>query len=294
MHLSGQNFTLQAKNVRHSKTPGLHLSAAPGVGVEEAEGRLTSAARTQLDSLPLRSLAPHPDGMGGDVGPLSLRLAPLKLAPLQLPEQKQNPTGIHKVNTRTSGRVRKKVPKGPAPACASTPTAPTKDPQRPLGARLFQAGPEEPTADRPLLEDVVCRRALAPTMRAKPSPPSLSGKTPAMAALCQKPPEAAAPQETGRRRLRLRRTQHMEEGRSPDIKASGGLKPPVPAALVVPSAPQGKDQRAERALREAGRMLENAAKRDAQQHHQYPAMGLEVSGRAIRRTAATNLQDLVL
>ncbi|CAL8296762.1 unnamed protein product [Lota lota] len=283
MHRSGQNFTLRAKNGRHSKTPSLHLSAQAG----EAAGRLTSAARTQWDSLLFMSPAPHPAGTGGDVGPLPLRLAPLKLAPLQLTKEKKNPTDM-----QTSGRARKKATKGPAPVCASPPTEPTNDPQWPPRARLVRAGPAEQSADRHLLEDVVCRGAPAPRMRTKPSPPSSIAKspTPAMAVTGQKPPGAAAPQETGRRRLR--RARHLEEGRSHDITATGDIKPQEPAA---PAAP--KDQRAERALREAGRVLEKAAKRDAQQQrHQRPATagGLEVSGRAIRRTAAAALQDLVL
>lgn len=223
---SGQNFTIHAKNVPHSKIPGLHLSAAPGAGVEEAVDRLTSAACTQLDVLLLGSPGPHPGGTGEDVGPPPMRLPPLKLAPLQLPEEKQNLTGIHKEDKRTSGRARKKAPKGPASACAvSTPTLPTKEQQWPQGARPVGSGPVEQASDGRLLEDIVCRASM---MHIKPSPPS------------------SAPQETGRRRLRLSRTQHLEEGRLHNITTpTGGLKPPAsPAPPSPPPAIAPPGQRA--------------------------------------------------
>ncbi|KAJ3609660.1 hypothetical protein NHX12_024176, partial [Muraenolepis orangiensis] len=292
MLLSGQNFRLQAKNVCRSKTPGLHLSVAQGAVKEEVAGRLTSAAPTRLDSLPRRSPAPHPDGVEADVGALLLRLAPMKLAPLQRPEEKQNPSGTR----RTSGHARKKLPEGPALARASAPAEAAEARHRPApGARPVPAGPAERTADRPLRENAVCRGAPAPAMHNRPSPPSPFSKspTPATVVPCQRPPGADTPQETGRRRLRLRTPRHLEEGNPP----TGAPKPPASGA---PTAPQAKDQRAERALREADRMLENAAKRNAQQQqldHQCHVMadgGLEVSGRAIRRTAVANLQDLVL
>ncbi|XP_030203405.1 uncharacterized protein LOC115535939 [Gadus morhua] len=233
MHLSGRNFTLQAKNGRRSKTPGLHSSAA----ADEAAARLTSAARSQRDSLPLRCPAPHPEGTGGDVGPLPLRLAPLKLAPLQLPKEKKKPT-----DKQTSGSARKKALKSPAPApSSSAPTEPSEDSRRPLGSRVVRAGPPEQTADRPLRGDMLCRGAAVHT---KPSPPSssLRSPTPALVVPGQKPPGAAAPPETGRRRLR--RPPPMEEGRSHDIAATGDPKSPPPAAPVARQGPEASGARA--------------------------------------------------
>ncbi|CAL8362961.1 unnamed protein product [Arctogadus glacialis] len=300
MHLSGRNFTLQAKNGRRSKTPGLHSSAA----ADEAAACLTSAARSQRDSLPLRCPAPHPEGTGGDVGPLPLRLAPLKLAPLQLPKEKKKPT-----DRQTSGSARKKALKSPAPApSSSAPTEPAEDSRRPLGNRVVRAGPPEQTADRPLRGDM-------------------------------KPPGAAAPPETGRRRLR--RPPPVEQGRSHDIAATGDPKSPhpaapPPAAPVAPEAPPPaapppaapppaapppaapppaapppatpvapEAQRADRALRQAGRVLGDAAKGDAakgdaakgdaQRRDPRPpgvGGGLEVSGQAVRRAPVADLQDL--
>ncbi|CAL8370947.1 unnamed protein product [Boreogadus saida] len=284
MHLSGRHFTLQAKNGRRSKTPGLHSSVA----ADEAAARLTSAARSQRDSLPLRCPAPHPEGTGGDVGPLPLRLAPLRLAPLQLPKEKKKPT-----DKQTSGSARKEALKSPAPApSSSAPTEPAEDSRRPLGNRVVRAGPPEQTADRRLLGDMVRRGAAVHT---KPSPPSssLRSPTPALAVPGQKPPGAAAPPETVRRRLR--RPPPVEQGRSHDIAATGDPKSPPPAAPppAAPVAPEA--QRADRALRQAGRALGDAAKGDAQRRDPRPpgvGGGLEVSGQAVRRAPVADLQDL--
>ena len=224
------------------------------------------------------------------MGPLPLRLAPLKLAPLQLPKEKKKPT-----DKQTSGSARKKALKSPAPApSSSAPTEPSEDSRRPLGSRVVRAGPPEQTADRPLRGDMLCRGAAVHT---KPSPPSssLRSPTPALVVPGQKPPGAAAPPETGRRRLR--RPPPMEEGRSHDIAATGDPKSPPPAAPppAAPVAPEA--QRADRALRQAGRVLGDAAKRDAERRDpRTPGVGggLEVSGRAVRRAPLADLQDLVL
>ena len=56
-------------------------------------------------------------------------------------------------------------------------------------------------------------------------------------------------------------------------------------------------QRADRALRQAGHVLGDAAKRDAERRDpRTPGVGggLEVSGRAVRRAPVADLQDLVL
>ena len=254
MHLSGRNFTLQAKSGRHSKTPGLHLSAV----AEETTARLTSGTRSQRDSFLPRSPVPHPEGTGGDVGPLPLMLAPMKLAPLQLPKEKKKTTDMQ---SSCSARMKALNLKAPAPAQTLPPTEPPKDSQRPPGNHLVRAGHAEQTAERHLPGHVVCRGAPASTMHTKPSPPSSSAKSSIPTG--QKPPGAAAPLETGRRHLR--RPRPMEEGRSHDIAATGDPKSPHPTAP--------KDQRAERALRN---------KRDIQrQDHWPPAEG---------RTAVAHLQ----
>lgn len=106
-------------------------------------------------------------------------------------------------------------------------------------------------------------------------------------------------QDTGGRRLRLRRAEHLEEDQSKSNMSTGGL--PGEEAKLAQGFQQGKalkvektekTRRTEKALKEASRMLEKASRKNVRPESlENP---LEVSGKALRRMAVSNLQDAVL
>eukprot|EP00064_Thunnus_orientalis_P000105 superscaffoldBa00000005_g105 len=206
LQLNGQNLKLEAKNGRNSKTPGLHLSTTHG---KEAVGRLTASSPTQegtaqLDLLLLKSPKPV---LEREAENRPVR-RPLKLAPLELPEE-----------VRESQRQKLKVIQQEA----------------------------KPAAYKHLA-DVVCRGTPAP-LCSKPVPPLLSPRIKAQAACggeaaCQNP--STLQQEMGRRRVRLRRAQCLEEDQCNSNTSTGGLSADEGK---LAQGVQGKGQRADRALR---------------------------------------------
>ncbi|XP_029920201.1 uncharacterized protein LOC115368285 isoform X2 [Myripristis murdjan] len=308
MHLNGQNLRLAAKNGPNSKTPGLHLSATHG---KEAVGQLTASSLTQegvaqLDSLLLKS--PRPDLEKEKEAENQPARRPMKLAPLQLPEevkeaQKQKIKFIEqeakdvsdKLDMAVNGPrkvkacVRHRQVKSPGRPSALSEPVKTQQQHRAPRAKLIRSSPIEQNSERHL-EEVVCRGTPA-LLCSKPTPPSVS---PGVKAQATRSGEVASQspgmlqQQTGRRRLRLRRTQRLEEDQGKSNTSTGGLSGDEGK---LAQGFQGKGQRAERALREASRMLEKASKRNlAQQHPE----NMAVSGRAMRRVAVSDLQEAVL
>lgn len=264
LRLNGQNLRLAAKNGRNSKTPGLHLSATHG---KEAVGQLTASPPTQqgtaqLDSLLLKS--PRTD-LERQAENQPVR-RPLKLAPLELPEevreaqrqklkfiqQEAKPASckldVNEPCTRKAKScARQRVVK--AAACPPASTEPLKAQQQNTSCRpqLTRSVPVEQHGDRNL-EDVVCRGTPAP-LRSKPAPPLPSPRVKAPAA---RGPEAARQNpstlqlEAGSRRLRLRRAQCLEEDQCNSNTSTGGLSADKGK---LAQGVQGKGQRAERAPR---------------------------------------------
>ncbi|KAL7381142.1 hypothetical protein ABVT39_001116 [Epinephelus coioides] len=266
LHLNGQNLKLAAKNGRNSKTPGLHLSATHG---KEAVGQFTACSPTQegtaqLDLLLLKS--PRPDSEREAENQKVRR--PLKLAPLQLPEevkeaQKQKLKLIQQevkpasckldvmVNEPPTRKVKSCVRQRPVKAavCPSASTEPLKAQQQNTSSRpqLTRSINTEQNRDRHL-EDVVCRGTPAP-LRSKPAPPLLYPQLKAQATrgavvACQNP--STLQQEAGRRRLRLRKAQCLEEDHCNSDTSTGGLSADKGK---LAQGGQGKGQRAERASR---------------------------------------------
>lgn len=293
LHLNGQNLRLAAKNGHNSPpTPGLHLSAAHG---KEAVGRLTACSPTQegmaqLDMLLLKS--PRP-GLEREAGNLPVR-HPLKLAPLELPEevkeaqrqklkfiQHEAKPASRKLNV-TVNEPRARKPKScvrqrPVNAAvfpsASTEPPKTQQQNRSSRPQLTHSHPIEQNGDKHL-EDVVCRGTPAPLL-SKPAPPSLSPRVKARAArgaeVARQNP-CALQQETGGRRLRLRRAQCLEEDQCNSNTSTGGL-----------SADKGK---LAQGVQSKGQQAERASKSLLQ-----PPGSVEASGRAIKRIAVSNLPD---
>lgn len=262
LQLNGQNLRLEAKNGRSSKTPGLHLSAIHG---KEAVGQLTGSSTqegtAQLDLL--LSKSPRPDLERQNENQPVRR--PLKLAPLELTEevreaqreklkfiQKEAEPPSRKLDVTPQTRkvkscVRQRVAK--AAVCPSSSTEPFKAQQQNRLSRpqLTRAIPIEQSGDKHLV-DVVCRGTPAP-LRSKPAPPL---QIPRGKALAARGGEAARQntgtlqQETGRRRLRLRRAQHLEEDQCNSNTSTAGLSADEakPAQGV-----QGKGQQTKRTQR---------------------------------------------
>ncbi|KAG7501067.1 hypothetical protein JOB18_039152 [Solea senegalensis] len=80
LHLNGQNVRLAAKNDRVPKTPGLCLSAVGRLAASPP----TQEATAQLDLSMLKS--PRPD-VAREAENQHVRGRPVKLAPLELPEE---------------------------------------------------------------------------------------------------------------------------------------------------------------------------------------------------------------
>ncbi|XP_035849280.1 uncharacterized protein LOC116035440 [Sander lucioperca] len=243
LHLNGQNLRLAAKNGRNSKTPGLHLSATHG---KKTVGQLMACSLTQegtahLDLLLLES--PRPDSEREAQSQPVRR--PLKLAPLELPEevreaqrqklqfiqQEAKPAScrldatVNEPRTRkVKSCVRQRLVK--AAVCPSVSTEPLKAQKQNPSSRpqLTRYVPVEHNGHRHL-EDVVCRGTPAP-LCSKPAPPLLSLRVKALAtrgAEVARQNPSTLQEEVGKRRQRLRRAQCLVEDHCNSNTSTGGL-----------------------------------------------------------------------
>lgn len=239
-HLNGQNFRLQAKNGRTLKTPGHHLSLTHG---KEAVGHRVACSSTQegtaqLDLL-LKPPRPH---LEREVESQQVR-RPLTLAPLELPEdireaqrrklqfiqQEAKPTSFKPdvtVNETPTRKVkscaRQRLVK--AAVCPPVSPEPLKAQNRSSRPQLTRTNPMEQKGDGHL-DDVVCRGTPAP-LHNKPGPLLSSARVKAQAACGTEEGNqntSTLLQETGRRRLRLRRAQCLEEDQHNSNTSTGGL-----------------------------------------------------------------------
>lgn len=210
LHLNGQNLRLAAKNSRSSQTPGHHVSLAYE---KEVAGGFTAPPLT-LRSLrrPLGSTVPNQQAR-----------RPFTLAPLELPEdvreaqrQKLKPQGKPPIDT---GKVT--FPTGlRLTRAAVCPTEPHRATSRSSRPRLTSCTPMELKGDGQL-EEVVCGGTLAP-LYTKLGPPTPQTRASYGAEEAAQNP-SSLPQDTRRRRLRLRRTQCLEEDQQVSDKSTAGL-----------------------------------------------------------------------
>ena len=311
MHVNGQYLRLAAKNGPNSKTPGLLLSATHG---DEAVGQLTPAMPTQdgtgqRDSLLLRSPLPDSEREGENVPPRR----PQKLAPLELPKevreaQRQKIKGIQleakaaarKLDVAGHEPYPRKVKAGGREVLVKSSECP---PQRittePVKGRPQQHGsviaPQLRASDdhkhgAGLPEDTASQEA-PPPVSGKPAPPTPASdvKAPATCgaagSACQNS-GTLQQKTTGRRRLRLKREERLEEDQSKSNMSTEGSS--VEEGKLAQRG-HSKGQRAERALKEASRMLE-ASRRNAGPPQQSGDM--EVSARAIRKKAGSHQKNV--
>lgn len=237
LHLNGQNLRLAAKNSRSSKTPGHHVSLAYE---KEVAGGFTGPPLT------LRSLR-RP--LGSDVPDQQAR-HPRTLAPLELSEdvreaqrqklkqQAKPPNDTRKVTSLVGQRLIRVA------VCPDEPHRATNRSSRPQ----LSCTPVELKGDGQL-EEVVCRGTLAP-LNTKLKPP-----TPQIRAQAAYGTEEAVQnhsgllQDTRRRRLRLRRTQCLEEDQQVSDKLSAGLS--VEKGNLAQGV-QGRGERTARSQRPPG------------------------------------------
>ncbi|KAI9548563.1 hypothetical protein NQZ68_007430 [Dissostichus eleginoides] len=250
LQLNGQNVRLAAKNGRSSKSPGLHLSATHG---RETGGHFTAVKGTKHTTHTSHTThtthtTPDPE-REAEHQPFR---RPLKLAPLDLPEevreaqkqklkstQQEVKPASSKMDVAVNGpRVRKgkscrrqRVVKVCLPTSTETP-------------QLTHSIPAEQHGDKHL-EDVVCRGTPA-NLCSKPAPPLLSHRGDKACGdaevACQNPNQ---PEGVGRR-LRLRRAQCLEEDQSNSNTSTGGLSADKDK---LAQGVQGRMQQGERASR---------------------------------------------
>ncbi|KAG8005033.1 hypothetical protein GBF38_010912 [Nibea albiflora] len=274
------------------------MSATHG---KEAVGQLTACSPTQEGTAQLDLLlkSPRPDLEREEENQAVRR--PLKLAPLELPEevreaQKQKLKFIQQegrpasckldvtVNEPHTRRVksctRQRLEK--AAACPPASTEPLKAQQENRSSRpqLTRSNPVQQNGDKHL-EDVVCHGTPAP-LRNRPAPPLLSPLEKARAtrgAEASRQNLSTLQPETGRRRPRLRRAQCLEEDQCNSNTSTGGL------SADKGKLAQGVQGKGQRGLREASCMQQKASKTLLE-----PSGSTEASGRAIKRIAVSNLQ----
>lgn len=295
-NLGGLNLRPSSKNGCDSKAAGLRLS--PGCG-EDAAAQLTEAgalpegaARRERENLP----PPR---------------RPLKLAPLELPmevkeSQRHKIKGIQQEAMAASRKLDalgneprpRKARTDPRGERAGSAERPPRRPLRPPAEREAPGPVKAPLPAAQVRPSSLPRvaegaRADAPRGRAalpsKPAlPPGLDGRAPAARA-------AGNPgtfQDAGRRRRpRLRRAQGVDEDQG-KLSVSTTPRLSTEEGKEGPAGSEEEGQRVEKVLREAGRVLDRASRR---QTRPLRHMGnVELSGKPVKRTAAGDVQDAAL
>lgn len=278
LHLNGQNLRLAAKNRRSPKAPGHHVS---GAYEKEVAGRfiaplLTPGGTTQLDLL-LKSLRPPSESE------VQQARRPRTLAPLELPEEVRE-AQRQKLKQQDGPLNEASKVKSPIRRATACPTMSGRS-KRP---QLTRSTPVELRADSQLEEVVVCPGTLAP-LYTKPGPPTPQIRAPVTyrtEEATQSP--SSLLQATRRRRLRLRRTQRLEEDQQVSEKSAAGLS--VEKGCLAQGV-QGRGERTTRGQRHTGKginhqppaasLVTRSIRKSHQEHHS-PTRPAEESGRRER------------
>lgn len=226
LHLNGQNHRLAAKNSHSSKTRGHHVSVTYE---KEVAGRFIAPSLPQggtahLDSL-LKPLGPPAES---EVHNQQVR-RPRTLAPLELPEEvREAQRQKLKQQIKPPNQSRKvKFAVGPrltrAAACSTVSVEPHRATNRCPKPQLICSTPVQLREENSQQEEVVCHGTLAP-LHTKPGPPMPQSRA---QAICRTDESTQHPssllQDTRRRRLRLRRTQCLEEDQQLPDKSTADL-----------------------------------------------------------------------
>lgn len=289
IHLNGCGIQLVSKKGRLSRTPALHL--LPTHAEEPVCLTLSSSSSSfsSSSSIQDQGRAPaQPSEREKEAENLPPR-RPLKLAPLELP-----------LEVREAQRQKiKSAQEAKAAACNSAETYPRK------AKVCWQDGPAKSPERLPLSTITEHHKTLLPVNQVKIGSDRPVGKevgqgegnpsvhsAHALENICQSEhgnSQSAAPaknQDAVKKRLRLRRTQRLEEDQSKSSSLTGGL-----SADESKQASAGPGQRAaEKAIRDASRVLEKASWRNPREPGIFE---MEAVGKVGRRMAVNDIQEAV-
>ncbi|XP_050993505.1 uncharacterized protein LOC127182302 [Labeo rohita] len=272
IHLSGCGIQLVSKKGRLSRTPALHLLSTHA----EDSVRLTLSSSSSSSSSSIqdqgRSPAPPSERESENLPPRR----PLKLAPLELPLEVQR----QKLKSAQEAKVAD---------CKSAETYPRKV------KVCWQDGLDKSPEHSPLSTITEPHKPLQPVNQVKLAPDRPAGQTEGNSTIrstcapeniCQSEHgNSQSAQDAVKKRLRLRRTQRLEEDQSKSSSSTGGLSADE---SKLASAGPGKGQRAaEKALRDASRVLEKASWRNPREP------GAEAVGKVGRRMAVNDIQEAI-
>ncbi|KAK9958065.1 hypothetical protein ABG768_012246 [Culter alburnus] len=289
IHLNGCGIQLASKKGRLSRTPALHL--LPTHAEEPVCLTLSSSSSSfsSSSSIQDQGRAPaQPSEQEKEAENLPPR-RPLKLAPLELP-----------LEVREAQRQKiKSTQEAKAAGCKSAETYPRK------AKVCWQDGPTKSPERFPLSTIIEHHKTLLPVNQVRIGSDRPVGKEAgqgegnpsvrsahALENICQSEhgdSQSAAPaknQDAVKRRLRLRRTQRLEEDQSKSSSLTGGL-----SADESKQASAGPGQRAsEKAIRDASRVLEKAPRWNPRE----PGIcEMEAVGKVGRRMAVNDIQEAV-
>lgn len=289
IHLNGCGIQLASKKGRLSRTPALHL--LPTHAEEPVCLTLSSSSSSfsSSSSIQDQGRAPaQPSEQEKEAENLPPR-RPLKLAPLELP-----------LEVREAQRQKiKSTQVAKAAGCKSAETYPRK------AKVCWQDGPTKSPERFPLSTIIEHHKTLLPVNQVRIGSDRPVGKEAgqgegnpsvrsahALENICQSEhgdSQSAAPaknQDAVKRRLRLRRTQRLEEDQSKSSSLTGGL-----SADESKQASAGPGQRAsEKAIRDASRVLEKAPRWNPRE----PGIcEMEAVGKVGRRMAVNDIQEAV-
>ncbi|KAI7798492.1 uncharacterized protein LOC130566799 [Triplophysa rosa] len=266
IHLGGCGIQLVSKKDLLTRTPALHLLAAHAGESSSCITLSSSSSSVSSSSMQDQTRAPpQPPQREREVENLPPR-RPLKLAPLELPT-KVREAQRQKIKLVEQRPRKPKVcwkDKSPERYPLSILTEPLKSQQRATGA----VNQLKPGSDRSTGGEEVGRVESNPTIKAKSHPSSLCQNNRPTQVYPARAPEnsrqSAVPsrsQDAVKRRMRLRRSDRLEEDQSKSSSSTGGLS--ADEGKTASDGP-GKGQGfAEWALRDTGHVLEKTSWKQA-------------------------------
>lgn len=269
---SGCGIQLVSKKGRLSRSPAFHLLPT------HAEESVCSSSFSTSSSMQDQGRAPaQPSEREKEAENLPPR-RPLKLAPLELPLQAQRQKIKSAQEAKAAGR--KSVETYPRKAKICWQDGPAKSPERsPLSTITEHHKPLLPVNQVKLGSDRPTGKK-AGQWEANPESVCQSVHGNSQSATPAKNHDAVE------RRLRLRRTQRLEEDQSKSSSSTGGLSADE---SKQPSAGPGQ-LAAEKAIRDANRVLEKASRRNPRE----PGIcEMEAVGKVGRRMAGNDIQEAV-
>ncbi|XP_016401370.1 uncharacterized protein LOC107734030 [Sinocyclocheilus rhinocerous] len=251
IHLSGCGIQLVSKKGRLSRTPALHLLSTHA----EDSRRLTlsSSSSSFSSSSSIQDQGRSPAQASGRESENLPPRRPLKLAPLELPLE------VQRQKLKSAQEVKETYPRkakvcwwdGPDKSPERSPLSTITEPHKPL----LPVNQVKLVSDRPAGKEAGQTEGNS-TVRSTPAPENV----------CQSEhgnSQSATPaksQDAVKRRLRLRRTQRLEEDQSKSSSSTGGLS--ADESKLAPACPAKGQGTAQKALRDTSHVLEKTSWRN--------------------------------